>query len=63
MSPFYHPNKSTTLMKIRKTQNLMKTLRPAGKLAFTQILVFPVSTPVDITAYQNEKCCIGDASR
>ena len=40
----------STLVKIGKTRNCMKTLRPAG--------VFPISTRVDITVYQHGKCFI-----
>ena len=56
----------STLVEIGKTRNCMKTLRSAGvvcphKFSFfhtnsrfsTQILVFPISTCVDITVYQH----------
>ena len=45
----------STLVKIGKTRNCVKTLRPAG---VAQFLVFPISTRVDITVYQHGKCFI-----
>ena len=46
-------------MKIGKTRNCVKTLRPAGVVRVsTQFLVFPISTRVDITVYQHGKCFI-----
>ena len=41
----------STLVKIGKTRN-------CGRRVSTQFLVFPISTPVDITLYQHGKCFI-----
>ena len=41
-----------------KNSKLCENTPPCGRRVFTQFLVFPISTRVDITVYQHEKCFI-----